>query len=441
MQFSVQTPLWYKISQHQLSFREFDERFDVTSFKDTEIFPILALAALYKHSPYVEGIHIILKKFRPNSFSDRELCCLYLYWVMRGSFKEESLLEESTDGGNFKQHYFKVPHDFDEDYIYNWIMIILRGLFHISPIFRPTFAYTVRNWDQLTLALNYTHTLQDELIHVTNANIRKLYRLAKMHTHLTEIRSFLLGQSYPGILKPYRHNLDFFNCIVNTYWPKVLYTLNMQAPFDANELTILEEAHDHLYQEGDFEFTMYYIKNFLQVFGKDHPLSAQLQNYLKPSNKADAYKVKRFFLELTPLERQIYFGQYTMFTDCNLEEFSEEVAANSFEKAFIPYLRANKERIDFELSKYSLCNELVTSTQLPYYCYDLRRLIFHVEGQYLYIFLCEEINQMSENPYTRKPLPEYLIEAGMPLQKTPSFEDLWESILRRKVDLSTLLQK
>lgn len=443
MQSSIEIPLWYQVSQHKLSYHDFDERFDVTFFKDTEIFSILALASLYGHHPYVENTHIILRKLHPPSFTDREFCCLYLYWVMHGSFREEFLLEGSSDGGTFKHYHFRSPHDFDDDYIYNWIMIILRAFFHVTPIPKPNSNYHVRDWDQLVTALNYAKKLDDQLIHVDNATIRKLYRLAKMHEHLTEIRSFLLGKSYPSILKPYRHNRDFFNCVVNTYWPAVLFTLNMQSTFDEEEIAILSDAHDRLYKGGDFEFVTHYIEKFVQLFGKDHPLSAKLQHYLKPSNKTDAYKVKQFLSTLTPIERRDYFAQAIIVSDRNLEKFSQEVAEKSFEHAFVPYLRANKQRIDFELqlSGYSLCNERVVSTQLPYYCYALHQLIFHVEGQYLYIFLPEELNQLNEkeNPYTRSPLPEYFFDECTDVEKTESFEDSWEKILRRKLDLSTLL--
>lgn len=443
MQSRFELPLWYQVAQHQLSFTHFDQRFDDASFKETQIFPILALAAVYQHHPYVLGDHIIKRLLLAQPLNDRAFFSLYLYWIMHGSFKTESILEDISAWGTFERMNFEAPDNFDYEYIHQWINVLLRAFFKMGPITKPILKYKPRNWQQLTLALDYASELDQETIYINHKTISKYYGLSVMHNHLKELRACFLGQQYPTLLKPYRHDYNFFKNVVYTYWPAVLYTLQLEAAFSSEELQIVSQAHADLYAQGDFEFITHYIEKFLQVFGSDHALAQQLQKYLTPSNQTDAHRAYKFLRELTPTQRGYYFGGLILISHETLQNFTEHIQKESFENAFTTYLQINKDRMNFEFKSmaHTLCNELIMTTQVPYYCYNLADLIFHTENQYLYIFLPEELNQLTErkNPYTREILPSNLFEKAASTNKTNSLEDLWEHILRRKVDLSALL--
>jgi hypothetical protein len=440
-----QPPLWYQVAHHQLSFEEFDRRFSDSHYKESEILPIFIFAALYKHNPYLNGEHVLKRQFNPRLMTDRTFSCFYLYWTMAGEFNNDTLIEEYSNAGTFNDLRIHALPDFDDDYIYGWTTFILRSLFNVGAIHHPTVEYEPRNREHLQTALTYGDELHNQSIRLDQKNIKLYYRLAAAHKVLLSIKDFLLGKSFPAILQPYRKDSLFFQSLVYTYWPGVLATAEQDTPFTEEEKEYIKQAQEELHESADLDFITEYTSKMKHAFGEDHSFTIQMKEYLKPSNQTDALRIKSTLFRLSPEERRIYFGQYLPVYDHQLELFLKNINETSFEKAFCPYLQANIKRFEqeIELTGIQLCNQRTMASQLDYYCYNLEDLIFHIEGQYMYIFLPEELFQLTDrnNPYTRVPLPKKIFEGITGEEETTSLEDLWETILKRRVDLVALVSQ
>jgi hypothetical protein len=435
-------PLWYQVAQRKLSFREFEERFNDSLFHEEETLPILVLSALYNHDPYVSDIHVLQKMITGPRMSDRALRAIYLYWVLGKPFRSDSVLNGNGLGGTFQGIRIALPNDFDDDYLYNWLSIILRCFFVLGPLHRSDGSYQPGNLTHLKKGLAYIEEASSNSFEITSKTMGKAYRLSIAHDMLKEVRGFFLGKSFPQVIRPYRKSRRFVESAVALYWPTILKGLEIEAPFEDWEIEVIRQAHEKLHLSGDLEFYFYYTEKIEQIFGKDHPITISLKTKVEPTPENEARQIKSHLGRLDPYERKKFFLQKLMVSDRQLNEFIESVKSSSFEKAIRPYLLANKKRIDEEISLTGgqIANTETLATQTSIYFYSPDDLIFYSDQQKVYIFLKEELEQFrdKQNPYDRQPLPEKLFEQAKTKTTVDSIDELWQRILRRRVEFSDL---
>lgn len=434
-------PLWYKVAQRQLSFREFEERFNDNMFQEKEVLPILVLSALYNHDPYVSDIHVLQRRINAPRMTDRALRVIYLYWVLGKPFRDDSILNGNGLAGTFRGVKLSLPSDFSDDHLYNWLSIVLRCFFVLGPLHRSDETYQPGNMTQLAKGLGYIEEASGQSFEMSEKTMNKAYRLSIAHEMLKEVQAFFQGEGFPRLIKPYRKNRRFVESVVNLYWPTVLRGLEIEAPFEEWELVLISEAHQKLYLSGDLEFYFYYSDKIEQTFGKDHPITASLKMKIEASPENDARQIQAHLNRLDPYDRKKYFLQRLMVSDRQLDEFLTAIKTSSFEEAFRPYLLANKKRIDQEISLTGgrLANDATLASQTSIYFYDPDDLVFYSDGQTVYVFLKEELSQLKDkkNPYDRQPLPDRLFSrtGSDGVTATNSVDELWQRILRRKVEL------
>jgi hypothetical protein len=428
-------PLWYQVCKKQFSFKEFLDRYHDTEFQECDVLPIFILSVLYNHDPYIKGVHIIHTLMQGKGISERALKYIYLYWTISKGFGDDLILDGTNLGGNFRKYMIKFPANFSEDYIYDWIGIILKSFFNIL-IYIPNMNYCTTNKEILIKALKYSGKAHDDRFSHPFKSTEKFYKLAIAHDSMNELVQFFKSGSYPFILNPYRKNRNFFRTLVTCFSPTMLKSA---APFSSEELLIIEEEHKNLYDKGDVDFFIHYIESFSNIFEPDHPLTIQIKKYINPSAENDRIRIEHFLRSKNPMERSLYFLQYFPVTDMQLNRFIDHVKREGVVNALKPYIMNNKYKIEQELfiSGCELASDVIISTQHSIFLYSTDQLIFHAEDNKIYIFLPEELNKFEErkNPYNRKPLPEYLYLELYEDHKTDNLEELWTKILRHTIDL------
>lgn len=435
-------PLWYQVVQRKLSFREYEERFNDSLFDEKEVLPILILSALYNHDPYVGDIHVLQRRITGSRMNDRALRGIYLYWVLGRSFRNDSILNGNGLGGTFQGIRITLPNDFNEDYLYDWLSITLRCFFVLGPLHRSDESYQPGNLVHLKKSLAYIEMASSNSFEITSKTMDKAYRLSIAHDMLKEVRGFFLGETFPSLIRPYRKSRRFVESAIDLYWPAILKGLEIEASFEDWEIEIVRQAHEKLYLLGDLEFYFYYAEKIEQIFGKHHPITLSLKTKVESSPESEAEQIKSQLSRLDPYERKKFFLQKLMVSDRQLNEFIETIKKSSFEEAIRPYLLANKRRIDEEISLTGgqIANTETLATQTSIYFYSPDDLIFYSDQQKVYIFLREELDQFKDkqNPYDRQPLPEILFNQAEQKESIDPIDELWQRILRRKVDFSDL---
>lgn len=427
-------PLWYRTMQRQLSFSDFEERYHNQLFQEKEVLPILVLSALYGHDPYVGDIHILQRRINAPRMNDRALRAIYLYWVLGRSFRDDCILSGNAMAGTFQRVKLSLPDDFHEDHLYNWASLLLRCFFVVGPMQRPDAAYRPGNLAQLMKGLAYIKEASGQGFEMGQKTVDKAYRLSVAHERLKEVRGFFRGEAFPSLLRPYRRDRRFFESVVQHYWPAVLRGLELEAPFDEWELERIQRAHRELHLTGDLDFYLHYAEKIDQIFGRQHPIALQPELEFSPAQ--DARQIQARLGRLDPDERRKYFLQRLAVSDRQLSDFVQAVETNSFEQAILPYLQANRKRIDEEISLVGgrLANQTTLATQTNVYFYDPDDLVFHSSEQTIYVFLKEELAQFRDrtNPYDRQPLPDRLFrqDGG----STEPIDERWQRLLRRKVE-------
>lgn len=433
----MNTPLWYAVSRRKLTFTDFDHRFSETKFPEREVLPILILSSLYHHDPYVEGIHVLQKRISNTIITDREFRALYLYWVFGKSFRNDTFFSGNSHGGSFQGATIELPGDFSHLYLYQWINLILKSLFKVGSLQVPEVEYQSGNLEQLSQTLKFTDELIREGFSIKVRTAPKMYKLGVAHSHLKELKGFFLGVTYPRLLKRYRHQQEFFQSAVDLYWPNILHALQIDSPFTPQELNYIKESHQKLLQSGDLDFVISYIESLSRLFGPDHEFLNVFKSYLEPSPENDSMRAFSYLSRLTPTQRSRYFLQKSMVSSDQLNTFIEKIKKEGFEKAFTSYLTANKERIDREISLTGalLINDS-TLTGTNIYLHQLDDLVFHTDGQSMFIFLKKELPKFDNrrNPYNRQPLPDCLFEESEPEPADP-IDETWSAVLRRPVHL------
>lgn len=435
------SPLWYQVHSHQLSFKEFLDRFNDKQFQEREVIPIFLLSAIYNHDPYIDKIHVLRTLIGESGIPERSLKYFYLYWSIGRKFGDDLILEGSSSAGKFRSINIRLP-GFSADYLYDWIGIILRSFFGISVFIPNEIIYQRSDMKALTTALKYAEKAQEDRFEIQDKNTEKMYKLAIAHNILTELLQFFKSGIYPSVLFSYRQDSGVFKKIVALFSPIMLKAIS---PFTEEEQQIIEKEHHNLYDTGDIDFFLYYIDEFIRIFGKDHQISVKLQKYLEPSNESDRLKSEQFLKTQNPIQRQYYLPQYFPLIDSQLERFVQRVKSEGIVAALKPYILNNKKRIEeeLELSGCDLANPDITLSQCSIYLYSVGSLIFHIEDNKLYVFLPEELWKFEEkkNPYTRKPLPDYLYSEMFKDRKTENLEEIWTKILRHTIDLQQIVNE
>lgn len=438
----MEPPFWYKVAQMQLGFKEFLDRYNNNNlFQEKETLPIFIFACLNHMEPYVAERHILGHFINERNVSDRSLQYFYLYWIFAGNYGDDTLIADSPIGGTMSSFRLKFPVDFAADYLMNWIAIILRSFFCVGPLIQSERKYTKRNFDLLSKIIAYAEQLNEERFIVANKTVPYINELMQAHETLVEIKQFLSGKIYPNILYSYRQDRRFVSSVIEQYWPVVLKTLDKYRSFDDWELNAIRESHQKLYEMGDVDFLFYYIDLFKRSFGEDHSLSMELDRYVKTSKENDRLRVEQYLRKINPNERRRYLPQYFPVSDTQVENFAKEVERNGFETAIYPYMQRVKTHITMDLQNTGaeLLNPEFFSSQTSIYLYSPTEYILVPDGKNYYVFLLNELHHLKndrKNPYNRADLPDYIFLGLQILCESKNLEELWSSILRRKVELN-----
>lgn len=436
----ISSPLWYQVYSHQLSFKEFLDRFNDKQFQERDVIPIFMLSVIYNHDPYIDKLHVLRTLMTETGITERSLKYFYLYWSIGKEFSNDLILEGSNSAGKFRNINILVPPKFTPEYLYDWIGIILRYFFGISIFIPNEIHYQRSDMKALMISLKYSEKAQEDRFEFQDRSTEKMYKLAIAHNTLSELMKFFKSGVYPSVLYPYRKDSSFFRKIVTNFSPVMLNTL---VPFTEEEQLIIEEEHIRLYEMGDVDFFLYYIENFIKTFGIEHSLSIKLQKYLEPSNESDRIKAQQVLKFQNPIQRRCYLPQYFPITDLQLDKFTDRIKTDGIVNALTPYILNNKKRIqeELELSGCELANYDITLTQCSIFLYSVGDLIFHAEDNKLYVFLPEELWKFEErkNPYNRRPLPDYLYVESFKNCKTENLEEIWTKILRHSINLQQIL--
>ena len=82
----MEVPLWYKVAQSQLGFKEFLDRYNDVLFQEKDTLPVFVLSCLKHDDPYVAGKHVLSHLINGEIVSERALRYFYLYWVFVGKY-------------------------------------------------------------------------------------------------------------------------------------------------------------------------------------------------------------------------------------------------------------------------------------------------------------------------------------------------------------------
>lgn len=438
-------PLWYKVNSHCLSYKEFLERYNDKNkvFNEQEIISLFLLAVIYGHDPYPNGHHILHTLIGERNINERALKYFYLYWVFGRNFRDENIISGNNICGTFQHMRINLPKIFSEQHIHDWLRLILSGFFGITTFFPQDISYKRRDMHILQESLRYNEQIKGPQFEINDKTEEKLYKLSKAHSDLVELKEFIQGIKFPKILHPYRDDKYFFQGIVNSYWPSILRTLTFVKPFNEEEIQYINKAHEELYNCGDIDFFIFYLEQFNKCFGSNHSLVKHLKKYLEPSNESDRIRAEQFLRNHDPIENKRYLPQLVPISDEQITQFGQTIQTEGFIKAFSPYIANNKKLIlaQVEQAKCELASETIFSNQNSIYLYPIDQLFFYPDGKHMYVFLLEELSKLPDNtnPYTRQPLPSYIMEYEAPYAETESFEEIWSRVLRHEVNLQNII--
>jgi len=442
----MDTPLWYKVAQRQLGLKEFFDRYNDDLFSEKDTLPIFLLVILGDFDPYLLNTHILHHFVNGRIVTERALRYFYLYWAIAGSYANDLIVSDTPALGYMSKMRLQFPSDFNSSYVADWIAIILRSFFQLGPIIPSIREYNRNDTDQLVETLHYSERLIEERFTIMCRTIPHMYELAQVHALLMEIKQFLCGEIFPRVLYPYRKDRIFVKSVIYHYWPTILKGLDNYESFDEWEINAISEAHQKLYEIGDVNFLFCYIDMFQKLFGEDHPLSQQLNEYLKPSRENDRLRVEQYLQKLDPNERKKYLPQYLPVSDVQVELFSKEVETCGFEMAIKPYILGIKRNIETQVEAIGakIYNTKCFHTQTSIYLYPPSEYVFFPSGKDYFVFLTGELSHLckkKKNPYNSEDLPEYLFTNLQTPQENRSLEEIWSSILRREVNLEFLLEE
>lgn len=423
----MEVPIWYRVFQHRLSYRDY-----LNSSGDE--LGLFVLATLYDHDRYLQGLHILKQMMGENMHvSEKVIRNLYLYNIFsKQSHVDEPALYGVPDTLVFRTTSIKLPENFGEEYIYDWMRSLMNSLFGLWMIPPPIKKeYQITDLPVIGATLK---SLVDHKLIVQGMGVHRAYGLTLAHHHCLELKEFLLGDKFPSFLIPVRREL--LAKVIPLYWPDVLKTF---LPFSLEEEAMIRQAHLTLSHQGDIDFFFAYVDLFEKKMGVDHPLTQDLQQYLIPSQVSDALKAKQFLMSLSLEERRRYLPQIVPVSEGMIISLVREIQDQGFEKIFQRRLKIMRNLIQEQLQGKTIHNEVCFSTQVSIYLYPLEELIFYeeTEGQF-FVFTRQELMQLKEegkNPYTRQPFPEELLK-GISEHQSENYEEIWSKILRRKIILS-----
>ena len=431
----MESPVWYRVYRNQLSFSEFENRFESTLFTESEVIPVFVLACLYQHDPHIDGIHTLQRRITQTGVTDRSLRCFYLYWVFKGSFVDESVLQGGM-AGTFRSMKIPFPSDFDHTYVEDWIRTIIKSFFGIPYVTFERGDYQAGDVKELHTTLKYLEEMNTNGLDVKEKTVRKIRALASAHDDLVQLKGLFSGTIYPEFLKPYRNEL--FGPTLNLYWPAVLKQLHECEPLSPEEWDQVRVAHERVVQEADVEFLEYYIEQFEKYF-PDCEETERLRKELEPRPEQDVASARRFLSQLSPVQRSFYILQPIPVTDCMLESFLERAKQKGMEEVLKELVERNAELVKGELQRTecTLINDIILSNQSSIFLYHPIQLILHSEGDNVFVFLPEELGKFADgrNPFNRSPLPENLLKLATGTE-TLNLEELWSKVVRRKIQLS-----
>lgn len=425
----MELPLWYRVAQRKISYKDFETTFQNPLFAEKEAFLIFFFATLYRHDPYIEGDHVLHRLMKGGSISDRELKYFYLYRTFRPESNDEKIYAGSTETiGNFS---IILPYSFSE-LLQNLLKLCLRSLFDIGYIEIPLQAYPPRDFFVLQRILQYFQENESKY-HFKHQVVSETYTVVQIEENLQDLVKFFRGERFPKTLTPYRNQPGFFSQILSQSSPELLFSC---APFSSSELEMIRNHHRKLYEKGDVHLFLGYVHGMKKYFG-DSEITQDLSMFLLPTKQNDYYLVYNFLYALSPQGRARYLLQKIPVFDSQLNSFLKRIPEIGIEKLLLERVAYNRENLLREISQagLQLDNEQTLASQDPIEFYLPDDFIWHSEGEHLYLFLKSDFQQIDRriNPYNRKTLPESLFENLS--ESSPSIEDLWSHVLRRKIEL------
>lgn len=439
----MNTPLWYQVYNHELSFKEFLDRYNDRKFQERDVLPIFVLSVIYNHDPYIGGIHVLNILMGDRGITERALKYFYLYWAVGKGFSNDTMLAGNDHGGTFRQINIRLPIDFSAEYIFDWIRTMLMGCFNDNTIIPVRIMYERGNNEILMKSLEYGEKALKDRFEIQAITIEKTYKLGVAHSILVEIIQFLRSGTYPGLLKYYRNNIVFFRNVVASFCPVALKSMDNESPLTEEEIRVVDEEHQRLYETLNINFFIYYIKSLTEIFDKEHIIIQVIEKYFKPSKENDKLKAGAFLKSLDPDQRRTYIPQYLPVTDVQLSEFVRCIQKEGVVTALTPYILNNKKLIQDQLrfSGCELVNDTIIGTHCSVFLYTIDQLILHIEGNKLHIFLPEELSKFPgrENPFNRQILPDYLFATSFEGYITENLEEIWSKIVRHAVDLQSII--
>jgi len=423
-------PYWYKVLKHETTFLKYEETSDVNLYIKNFI-----LSSIYNHDLYQDNIHIFSQLFMAEEKSPLLYFLYFLYNISIRSVINDPLIYEINQTA-LKNRFLLFP-KWSKITLTNWIYNLYYIFFDITPIKLDFESYDKNNIEQMKNIFDMIRRHESVNILHIDRKMKKLYNIYIFDKSIREFIDFLKGKSFPSYIK--RDNKEFFKSVVAQYWPPVLNVLNAVKPFDDEELSLIKSYHEELYKNYNIDFVMEYYE-MLKKYNLNK-ITKDLENFLNGNIYRDPYLFKNFMLNIPIFNRSLYLPIPLLITDDVINYISELLVNNSLEKIMEPYLNYNKELIKnhVETLKFKLANELLFSTQNKIFIYPLSELVFYLEDDnHIYVFTKQELDMLrdkKENPFTRKKIPDNVfvnIEKG---HISYSYEDLWSSILRRKINL------
>lgn len=432
----MDTPLWYRALQRRVSFEDYLSKLRNPLYSDGSTLPILVLSALYGHDPYVDDLHILQRLLNSTLPEEKLYRALYLYSTVGRSFAGDTVLAGGSEEDSFSNMMFGSIRSFSEGYLYGWAGALLSYLFATGPLEKKSVSYSPGELDKLKVANDFLEEYRENRFALPIKTVDQVYRVATAHQQVKEIKEFLLGKSFPSLLRRHRDDKRWFRSVVESYWPQPLYAISLERPFDREELELIKTANEQLFELGELELVLFYFERMEELFGPEHELVLHLKELSRVDSKRDAERIRVVMYDLDPHDRKRYFFQRMMVVNSQVGRFIQEVERTSFVEAFLPYIKGNKKRIEKEISVTGseLANSSSLNTQTPFYMFNMEEMVFHIANGRVYFFLREELDQLTDrvNPYDRQPLPKKLFddESGV---EARAVDELWESVLRRRI--------
>ncbi len=468
----METPLWYRVKTHELSFDDYLQAGGNENM--VERYLIYFFSCLFQHDKYVSSssgsfhiIQLILNMKRNQAGISFQISSttlpIYLYILFYGSYFTDPVSIQIPDQFVGPQQ-LTLGSYFTEEYLRNWLNLLLGGLFEIGPVVPPGHPMNsvtpllCETSDELQSngvtelicgikrACEYLIFTETNGLMIKSKSVPLLNSLKSVHDQIVETIQFFRGTgSLPTCLVPYRSDKRFFRSIVRQFWPGILKPL---LPFSTEEEEVIRSEHDLLYKTGEITFLFHYIKEFTKVFGLEAGLTRELRERIAPSPKNDSLFLLNELGHRSPRERAELFLAPFPITDASLKSIAEEVKTKGFEAVLGEYINMYRTKLkkDFEHQNYELINEEFISNSESIYLTCYRDLLFHFVDQEgsktkVYAFRPEEILEFSDtgsqrfNPFTREPLPDDVFSMAKQKKRSRSIPEIWSRLLRREIIL------